>query len=81
MNVVLAIFNLVPIHPLDGFKIVEGILPEEYSRQWKELEGYGLIFLLFLMFPIFGGQAPISRLISPIINFLLSLLLPSAPLI
>lgn len=81
MNVVLAIFNLVPIHPLDGFKIVEGILPEEYSRQWKELEGYGLIFLLFLMFPIFGGQAPISRLISPVISFILSLLLPTAQFI
>ena len=27
MNVLLAVFNLVPIHPLDGFKIVEGILP------------------------------------------------------
>lgn len=81
MNVVLAIFNLVPIHPLDGFKIVEGILPEEYSRQWKELEGYGMIFLILLIFPIFGSPSPISRLISPIINFLLSLLLPSAPLI
>ena len=31
-NVILAIFNLVPIHPLDGFKIVGGILPEEYAR-------------------------------------------------
>lgn len=81
MNVVLAIFNLVPIHPLDGFKIVEGILPEEYSRQWKELEGYGMIFLLFLLFPIFGGQAPINRLISPVISFLLTMLLPSAPII
>ncbi|MBI5449374.1 site-2 protease family protein [Candidatus Gottesmanbacteria bacterium] len=81
MNVVLAVFNLVPIHPLDGFKIVEGILPEEYSRQWKELEGYGMIFLLFLMFPIFGSQAPISRLISPVISFLLNILLPRVPII
>lgn len=81
LNVVLAIFNLVPIHPLDGFKIVEGILPEEYARQWKELEPYGLMFLLLLIFPIFGSPSPISRLISPIISFLLSLLLPATPLI
>ena len=81
LNVVLAVFNLVPIHPLDGFKIVEGILPEENARQWKELEGYGMIFLLLLIFPIFGSPSPISRLISPVINFLLSLLLPTAPLI
>lgn len=80
MNVVLAVFNLIPIHPLDGFKIVEGMLSETYARQWKELEPYGMIFLLFLIFPIFG-TSPIHNLISPIINFLLSILLPNAPLI
>lgn len=80
MNVILAVFNLVPIHPLDGFKIVEGVLPEEYARQWAQLEPYGMIFLIFLIFPIFG-YSPISQLISPIINFILNLLLPSAPLI
>lgn len=76
MNVFLAIFNLVPVHPLDGFKIVEGILPPEYARQWHELESYGMIFLLFMVFPVFGGTAPISRLIMPPISFILSLLLP-----
>lgn len=76
LNVFLAVFNLVPIHPLDGFKIVEGILPPEYARQWHELESYGMIFLLFMVFPLFGGTAPISRLIMPVISFLLSLLLP-----
>ncbi len=76
LNVILAVFNLVPIHPLDGFKIVGGILPEEYARQWAELEPYGLVFLLFLIFPFFGGTSPISQLISPVINFILNLLLP-----
>lgn len=81
LNIVLGIFNLVPIHPLDGFKIVEGILPAEYARQWHELEGYGMIFLLFLVFPIFGGISPISRFISPIIDFFLSFLLPGSQFI
>ncbi len=76
LNVVLAIFNLVPIHPLDGFKIVGGVLPPEYAKQWYELEPYGMIFLLFLVFPIFGGTSPISTIISPIINLILSLLMP-----
>ncbi len=76
-NVILAVFNLVPIHPLDGFKVVEGILPEKSAREWHELERYGMIFLLFLLFPIFGGSAPVTRLISPVINFFLSFLLPS----
>jgi Zn-dependent protease len=81
MNVLLAVFNLIPIHPLDGFKIVEGILPEEYARQWKELEPYGMIFLFFLIFPILGSRAPISNIISPIMNAILSILLPVVPLI
>ena len=75
LNVALGVFNLVPIHPLDGFKIVEGALPDGYARQWHELEGYGMIFLLFLIFPIFGGASPISRFISPVIDFILSILL------
>ncbi len=78
MNVVLAVFNLVPIHPLDGFKIVGGILPEEYAHQWAELERYGMIFLIVLILPLGGGVSPISQLISPVINFFLSILLPIA---
>ena len=77
INVVLAVFNLVPIHPLDGFKIVSGILPEQYARQWAELEGYGMIFLIVLILPLGGGASPISQLISPVINVLLSIFLPS----
>lgn len=76
MNVVLAVFNLIPIHPLDGFKIVGGILPQDYARQWAELEGYGMIFLILLILPIAGGSSPISQLISPVINALLGVLLP-----
>ncbi len=79
-NVVLAIFNLVPVHPLDGFKIVGGFLSDEQSRQWYELERYGFIFLMFLLLPI-GGTSPMTRLISPVIQFLLSLLLPGGRLI
>lgn len=77
MSVVLAVFNLVPIHPLDGFKIVGGILPEEYAHQWAELERYGMIFLIFLILPLSGGASPISQIISPVINFLLGIFLPA----
>ncbi|MBU1327329.1 site-2 protease family protein [Patescibacteria group bacterium] len=80
INVVLAIFNLIPIHPLDGFKIVGGILPHEYAKQWYELERYGMIFLIFMIFPLFG-TSPINNLISPVINALLNILLPAVPFI
>lgn len=77
LNIILAIFNLVPVHPLDGFKIVGGLLPADKAHEWYQLERYGMIFLLFLLFPIFGGVAPINQIISPIINALLSILLPN----
>jgi Zn-dependent protease len=81
LNVNLAIFNLIPIHPLDGFAIVRGILPEEYARQWQELQSYGMIFLLFLIFPLFGGVSPIGRFVTPITQTILNILLPQAGII
>jgi Zn-dependent protease len=80
LNVYLGLFNLLPVAPLDGFKIVLGFLPHDLALQWEELESYGLIFLLFLIFP-FGGRPLISTILSPIINLIFSLLLPGPTLI
>lgn len=80
-NVVLGIFNLVPIHPLDGFKIVEGVLPEDQAAEWHQLERYGIIFLLLLLLPIFSGGALISQVISPPIDFILKFLLPGSSIL
>jgi Zn-dependent protease len=81
LNITLAIFNLIPVHPLDGFKIVGGFLPEQSARQWQELESYGLIFLIFLILPLSGGISPLSRIIQPATEIFLKLLLPAVPLI
>lgn len=81
INVILAIFNLIPIHPLDGFKIVEGLLPQEYADQWHELQQYGMIFLILLIVPLFGRSSPVDNLISPVINFILNLLLPAGGIV
>lgn len=72
----LAVFNLIPIHPLDGFKVVGGLLPKKYYYDWMSLEKYGMILLLLLIFPIFGA-APVSQIVTPIIHFILSFLLPT----
>lgn len=78
LNVVLAIFNLVPVHPLDGGKILVGLLPEDVADQWdRVLRQYGTFILLFLIFPIFGGQAIVWNIIGPTISFILGMLLPS----
>ena len=75
-NVLLAIFNLIPVHPLDGFKVVAGLLPKKYYHDWLTLERYGMIFLLFLILPFFGSS-PIFAIINPVTSFLLSFLIPS----
>jgi Zn-dependent protease len=75
LNVVLAVFNFLPVHPLDGFKIVGGVLPEKQAKEWYELEKYGLIFLLMMFFPL-GKSSMIDLLIRPAVGFLINLLLP-----
>lgn len=76
LNLILAIFNLVPIHPLDGGKIMVGFLPKDLAYEWNQiLNRYGLIILLFLIFPL-AGTSPISQLISPVINLFLRILIP-----
>ncbi len=74
LNIVLGVFNLLPIHPLDGFKIVEGILPEEKAREWSQLQRYGMIFLLLLIFPI-GSSSMLNNIIQPVVDFISNLLI------
>lgn len=81
LSVILAIFNLLPIHPLDGGKVLVGFLPREHAYKVDEiLRQYGFIILIFLIFPFFG-VSPISLIISPIINLILAILLPGTPLV
>lgn len=76
MNVTLAIFNLVPVFPLDGEKILGGLLPADLYQEYSVImRQYGTIILILMLLPIVGGTSPISALISPVISFVAQLLL------
>jgi Zn-dependent protease len=76
-NVFLAVFNLLPIAPLDGFSVLAGILPREMGRDFSKLEQYGPAILMLLIFLPFltGGQiSPLYEIMSPITNTLINLI-------
>ena len=76
INLALALFNLLPVYPLDGGKIMKAILPRESSFEYEvAMERYGQFILLFLILPIFNGQSAVMQLLGPILNYLTRLLI------
>ncbi|KXK08827.1 MAG: Peptidase family M50 [Microgenomates bacterium OLB22] len=68
VNVMLAIFNLLPFAPLDGFKVVLGLLSKDQASEWIKLERYGIWFLLFFMLPLTGSKSMLELYIVPLIQ-------------
>jgi Zn-dependent protease len=75
INVVLAIFNLIPVPPLDGSKILAGLLPGQ-SRFIYQMETYGTIILLILLF-----TGVLGRFLWPAVSFIVNLFLAVARII
>ncbi|WP_054696962.1 site-2 protease family protein [Syntrophomonas palmitatica] len=69
INLILAVFNLIPLPPLDGSKILAGLLPDSGAQFMYSIEQYGpLILLLFIITGAFG------KILNPLVNIMYSLL-------
>lgn len=71
INISLAIFNLIPIPPLDGHKIVRAFLPKKIRYYWEKMEKFSFLFILLLIIPF----SPIGKFVLGGISSILARLL------
>lgn len=65
INIALAIFNLFPLPPLDGSKVLMGFLPEDMANEYAKVEPFGLLILVALLYTgvLSGILWPMMRIV------------------
>ena len=71
INCILAVFNLIPIPPLDGSRILALALPRSWQMPYERFGRYGMVLLLILLVTGFLGKL-MDIFLTPLLNFLLS---------
>ena len=78
-NIVLAVFNLIPLPPLDGFRILLGILPSPAMVRVARWENYGpSLLIMVVLLDSFAGAGILGRVLGPAVNFFSQLYLGRA---
>lgn len=72
LNILLGIFNLLPVPPLDGSKVLALFLPEEASKTYLGIGSFGIFILFFLLMPF--SPIPLGQILAQLLNFFMGIL-------